>query len=89
MWVSWRRDLSTGTNETLVHCIFEEESFIAVHVYCILVVVAHSTGTISVAQLCWSPSFESKKFVLVAQMPISVGVICNKLTQYTVQVYCS
>ena len=49
MWVSWRRDLSTCTNETLVHCIFEGESFIAVQVYCTLVVVAHSTGTISVA----------------------------------------
>ena len=50
MGVSWRRDTSTGTNETLAHCIFEEEeSFIAVDVYCILMVVAHSTGTISVA----------------------------------------
>ena len=47
------RDLSTGINETSVHCLFEEEkaSYVAVHVYCTLVVVAHSTGTISVA-LC-------------------------------------
>ena len=57
MWVSWWRDLSTCTNVTLVHCTFEkEESFIAVHVYCILVVVAHSTGTISVAQYIYTQS---------------------------------
>ena len=56
MWVSWMRDISTGTNEPLVHCIFEEEkSFIAVDVYCTLVVVAHSTGTTSVALYAYEP----------------------------------
>ena len=51
------RDLSTGINETLVHCIFEEEeSFIAVHVYCTLVAVALSTGTISVALYAYEPA---------------------------------
>ena len=57
MWVSWRRDIPTCTNETLVHCIFEkEESFIAVNVYCTLVAVAHSTGIISVALHAYEPA---------------------------------
>ena len=39
-----------------MHCIFEMgKSFIAVHVYCTLVVVAHSTGTISVALYAYEP----------------------------------
>ena len=39
--------------EGLVHR--QEKSFIAVHVYCTLVVVAHSTGTISVALYAYEP----------------------------------